>query len=415
MTANPSKLQRLNYKLESASSAWAENVTSMSTPFVVPALDKVDYAINLPMVETGRTTQYRNEGTLGAPGPWDISIGFDMFLAGHGSTMAGAITVSDRETFLGWVFGGVTRTATAGTVVNGGTSTTTNVVTTSSGTFSPGGIFWVGAKGDSGGDGQANVVDTNALTDLVPEIALPAAPANNAVVYPAVNIYTVEDATSSTITGARYQWFTANQQIMAHGCFPNAATLSGFNAGEFLKLHVGNKGSWAEMRADTFPDTNAMTIITPAPNAAGSLCIGAYDSTTRTTYSYRNLGVDFTLGTTALPGNDGVNAYQNIVGAKRTVDKIQISVTLDAPAASTSPTWWAAFITNGWYQILWTGTNADGQRVSFYAPRCKLIGNRPTQTTNGELNAVMLQFEAHTDTGETSSALALSAFRLGLG
>ena len=413
MTANPSKLQRLNWKQESA---WAENVTSMSGAYAIPALGRVDYTVNQPMVDTMRTTQYRNEGTIGAPGPWDITLGFDMHLAGHGSTTAGAITVQDHETFLGWIFGGgPTRTATSGTTINGGTSTTTNLVTTSSGTFAPGGIFWLGAKGDGAGDGQANVVDTHTLTDLVPEFAVPSAPVDQAVVYSGVNIYTVEDATSSSITGARTQLFTANQQILCHGVFPTSAQLSGFKGGEFPQVKVGLRGSWAEMRADTFPDATAMSILTPAPVAGGSLNIQAYGTTTRQALSWRDLTVDFTLGVQPLPGGDGVDAYQSIVGARRTVDKILITVTLDAPAASTSPTWWTAFLTNGWHHILWNGTAANGQRVAWYAPRCRIIGNRPTQSSNGELNAITLQFEAHADTGETGSALALSAFRICLG
>ena len=43
------------------------------------------------------------------------------------------------------------------------------------------------------------------------------------------------------------------------------------------------------------------------------------------------------------------------------------------------------------------------------------MGARPTQTVNGELNAVVLTFEAHTNDQVTTSALTLAAFVLGLG
>jgi hypothetical protein len=414
MTANPSKLQRLLVDDETSAALWAENVTSMSGAVALPVTGPVEVAINQPMFETSKVTQYRNQGTLGAPGVFDITLAYSLYLCGHGSTTAGAITVSDLETHLGWVLGGgPTRTANAGTAINGGTSTTTNLVVDASDSFAPGGLFRVGAKGDSGGDGQWNVVATNTGTDIVTRVALPAAPGDDAVVYSATNIHTVEDGTSSAIVGKRFLWLTANTQWLIHGAFPTAITLSGFNGGEMPMARVTCRGSWAEPRAETFPDTTAQATHVPAPVAAGSLNIQAHGTTTRNAVSYRNLTVDFTLGVAPLPGGDGVNAYQSIVGARRTVDRCVIRVTVDAPAASATPNYWTAWATNSWHHILWSGSTADGQAMAWYAARCKYIGARPTQTTNGDLNAVVLEFEAHTNDAVTTSALTLSALRIG--
>lgn len=416
MTANPSKLQRLLVDDETSAALWAENVTSMSGAVALPVAGQIEMSINQPMIETGRTVQYRNAGTLGAPGPWDITLGYELWLVGHGSTTAGATSVTDLETHLGWVFGGgPTVSAASGTTVSGAASTVTDVDTTASGTYAAGALFRVGSKGDSGADGQWNVVATHTLTDLTTRVAFAAAPANGAVVYSAANVYTVEDATSSAIVGKRFLCMTANTQWLVHGAFPTGITLSGFNGGEMPKARISCRGSWAEPRAETFPDTTSMATHTPAPVSSGSLNIQTYGTTTRNAISYRNLTVDFTLGVTPLPGGDGVNAYQSIVGAKRTVDKCMITVVVDAGAASTTPTYWTNWLTNSWHHILWSGTTADGQAMAWYAARCKYMGARPTQSVNGELNAVTLTFEAHANDALTTSALTLSMFRMGLG
>ena len=411
MTANASVLQSLLLKVESA---WGETTTSMASAKKITVVGGVKYQLDQPMLEPNRSTQYLQELTPGIPGPMGGSISFDVYLCGFGGTTAGATAVSDLGNLLGWVLGGNVVTAASGTTVSGGASTTTNIVTTASGTFTPGGLFRLGAKGDAGGDGQWNVVDTHTLTDLVPEFATPAAAAAAAVVYSAENIYTVEDGTAGAITGYRLQWFTANTQWTAHGCFPTAISISGLNPGELPKASITLGVSWFEPRADTFPETTALVSNTPAPVAAGSFCLQTYATTTRNALSFRSLSLDITLGVAPLYGPDGANAYQKIVGATRTPTTIMATVVVDAGAASTTPTYWTNWLTNAYHHILASLTTATGQAVGFYLPRCVYMGNRPTQIESDGLNRVSLTFKAGTDTLETSSAVALSALRIGL-
>jgi len=411
MTANASTLQSL---LLIAEGSFGETTTSMSGAKKVTVIGGVKYQLDQPMIEPGRSVQYLNEITPGIPGPMGGSISFDVYLTGFGSTTAGATAVSDLGNLLGWVLGGNVVTAASGTTVSGGASTTTNIVTTASGTFTAGGLFRLGAKGDAGGDGQWNVVDTHVATALVPEFATPAAAAAAAVVYSAENIYTVEDGTASAITGYRFQWFTANTQWTAHGCFPTAIAISGLNPGELPKASITLGVSWFEPRADTFPDATALTSNTPAPIAAGSFNLQTYGTTTRNALSFRSLSLDVTLGVTPLPGPDSPSAYGKYVGATRTPTTIMLTVVVDAGSASTTPTYWTNWLTNSYHHILASLSTAIGQSVAFYLPRVVYAGNRPTQIESDGLNRVSLTFRAGTDTLETSSAVALSALRIGL-
>lgn len=411
MTANASTLQSLLLKVESA---WGEVATSMASAKKITVIGGVKYQLDQPMLEPARSTQYMQELTPGIPGPMGGSISFDVYLTGYGGTTAGATAVTDLGNLLGWVLGANVVTAASGTTVNGAGSTTTNIVTTASGTFTPGGLFRLGAKGDAGGDGQWNVVDTHTLTDLVPEFALPAAPANAAVVYSAENLYTVEDGTAGAITGYRLQWFTANTQWTAHGCYPTAIAISGLNPGELPKASITLGVSWFEPRADTFPDTTALTVATPAPVAAGSFLLQTFATTTRNALSFRSLSLDISLGVVPLMGPDSASPYGKIVGATRTPTAITMTVVVDAGAASTTPTYWTNWLTNAYHHVLASLSTALGQSVGFYLPRVVYAGNRPTQMESDGLNRVSLTFKAGTDTTETSSGVALSALRIGL-
>lgn len=409
MTANSSKLQALLMKAESA---FGETATSMSSAIKITVVDGVKYQLDQPMMEPGRTVQHLNEITKNIPGPMSGSISFDVWLSGHGSSTSGATSLVDLETLLGVVLGSSVRTASAGTTESGSASTTTNIVTVASGTFAPGGLFRVGAKGDGRGDGQWNVVDSHTLTALVPEFAVPAAPTNGDVIYSAGNAYTIETPTSGAITGQRFQWFTANTQWLAHGCYPTAIAFSGLNPGEIPRASITFGVSWFEATADTFPETTALTVHTPAPCAAGSFNLQTYGTATRNALSYRSLSVEVALGVTPIPGPDGSNAYQKFVGATRTPTMVKFTIVLDAGAASTTPTYFTNWLTNNAHHALASLSVGDGSALAMYFAYCVYDGPRPTQIESDGLNRVSLTFRCGTDTAETASDLSLSAFRI---
>ena len=410
MTANTSRLQCLLWDTEAA---WGDSVVSMAGAAKLTILEPIDLSgLTHPMLDPGRVTQYLQETTAGVPGPQAGSFSFKVHLPGHGSTTTGAITLSDLENLIGWVLGTTKSAPASGTTISGAGSTATDIDTVASGTYALGQLFRLGAKGDSGGDGQWNVVATHTATDLVTRVAFAAAPANAAVVYGAANVHTNEAASGSAVTSYRMQIFSANQQYILHGCFPMAIAISPLVAGELITATITIGASWFEPSADTFPETTALTTHTPAPIGAGSLNIQVHGTTTRATYSVRSFGLDIQLGIEPLKGPDGSNAYQTIVGARRTPTKITATIVLDAVAASLTPAWWTAWLTNSAHHILYSLSTADGQAMAIYLARCFFRGNRPTQGDVDGLNRTTLVFEAGTNS-VTTSELTLSALRIG--
>lgn len=411
MTANSSRLQCLLWDDEAA---WGDTVTSMSGAKKLTILEPIDTSgLTHEMMEPGRVVQYLNENTAGVPGIMGGTFSYSLYLCGHGSTTAGAITLSDLENHLGWVIGAVKSSPPDGTTVSGGASTTTSIDTVASGTFAPGQLFRVGAKGDAGADGQWGVVNTHTLTALTSRTAFAAAPANAAVVYTAANVHTLEtpSAANSAIAGYRYQIFTANQQFICHGCFPTAIAFS-LNPGELPKVTITVEVSWWEYSADTFPETTSLTTHTPAPIAAGSLFLQAHGTTTRATYSVRQFTLAMALNNIALPGPDGSNAYQRVVGARRGPADITCSIVVDSTAASTTPTYPALWATNAAHHLLYSMSTANGQAMALYLSRLFWRGNKPTQSDLDGLNRQTLNFKASTNT-VTTSELTLSALRIG--
>lgn len=412
MTANASRLQSLLWDTEAA---WGDTVTSMAGADKITILDPIDVSsLTHPMLDPGRTTQYLNETTAGIPGPQQASFSFSVYLCGHGSTTVGAITLTALENLMGWVLGAVKSAPPDGTTVNGGASTTTNAVTVASGTFAAGQLYRIGAKGDAGADGQWGVVNTHTATDLLSRVAFAAAPANAAVVYTAANVHTSEAPSGSAITGYRFQIFTANKQFICHGCFPTGISITGLNAGEIPRATVTIGVSWFELSADTFPETTALTTHTPAPVGSGSFNLQVHGTTTRNALSVRSFSLDIQLGVAPLAGPDGNNAYQRIVGARRLPTKITATVVLDALAASTNPTYWAAWLTNSAHHILYSLSTGNGSGMGIYLSRVFYRGNRPTQMESEGLNRTPLNFEASTNS-VTTSELTLSALRIGFG
>lgn len=410
MTANSSRLQCLLWDDEAS---WGENVASMAGAKKLTIIEPIDVSgLTHEMIEPGRVQQYLQETTAGIPGVMGGSFSFKVYLCGHGSTTAGAITLSDLENLMGWVLGAVKSAPADGTTVNGGGSTTINVVTTASATFAAGQLFRVGAKGDAGADGQWNVVNTHTLTDLGTRVAFAAAPANAAVVYTAANVHTSEAASGSAISGYRFQIFTANHQYLCHGCFPTGITFAGLNPGEVPSATITIGVSWWEPTADTFPETTALTVHTPSPIAAGSFNLQTHGTTTRNALSIRSFDLAVQLGVAPLVGPDSTNAYQSIVGARRVPSTITATVTLDAGAASTTPTYPVAWLTNSAHHILYSMSTQNGSAMAVYLSRVFYRAQKPTQFDDGGLNRQRLTFGASTN-NVTTSELTLSALRIG--
>jgi hypothetical protein len=406
MTACSSNLQSLAWEAESG---WAEDVDTMT--YRVPLIAPVDVSgLTHAMIEAARVTQYKNDGTKGIPGPFnDASFSFGVYLTGHGAATSGATALTDLGRLLGLVFGASQVSAASGSTFTGGTASAPT--TTASGTFDPGSLCRAGAANDNRGNGQFAAIGTHVTTTLNLLTALDAAPNNLDVLHSAEVVNSVE--TTCAIVGTRFRIQTADTQWLCHGCFPRSVAFSGLNPGEVPQLQMTWGVSWAEPVNDTFPTTLSMDTFTPAPVAAGSVFFNDRGTATRSKINIRQFQLDYQLGIQPFMGPDGVNAYQTIVGATRTPDRIGLSAILDAGGASATPTYWVDWLTNGEKHLLYTISSAAGSALGMYFARLCYDGPRPTQVANDNRNAVRIALKAYTNP-VTTDDLTLSAFRMGL-
>jgi hypothetical protein len=406
--SNPGSLGSVTYEIEASFGVDTTTFTTLRLPITLP-VDCSGLVHN--KVDSERVVQYRNDGTAWILGTMGGSFKTKFYLAGHGSTTSGATTITSLETLLGYVFGNAAVSALAGSTFTGGTATAPT--TTSSGTFAAGSIGFAGALGDARGNGQAFVVSTHATTTLNLLTALGGSPTNGDVLYSATTIYPSESPTSTSVQSLRFLLQTANLMYECHGCFPTSVSISGLNAGELPTIEITWQVAWWRYSTSTFPNTTATDTSNPSAVAAGSLFMNDVGTATRAVRTWRNFSIDYTLGMEALKGPGGVNAYQDIVGCRRTVDKIKVSWTEDADAATTSPVLPGYGTGTTKKHALYTSATAAGARIAIYLPNI-CITNVATQKIDGNLNRLSCEGMAYTGT-TTTNDLTLSAFRLGMG
>lgn len=403
--SNPGVLGAACYEAEAS---FAEDVDTTAT-FRAPTIGPIDTSgLVHAKIEPGRTIQYRNEGSPWIPGTMSGSFKTKVYLFGHGSTTAGATTITTFATLLGIVVGNAAVVSAAGTTLTGGTANAP--ATTASGTFSAGGLAFIGALGDGDGEGQAYPIATHTLTTLTLLMDLAGAPVNGAVLYSGDMVYPSESPTATTITSTRWLLQTANLQYLCHGCYPTGFSISGLNPGEIPTVEITWAVAWWEYKASTFPSAVSSNESNPSAVAAGSLQVASVGATTNSRRTYRNFSIDYTLGVEALKGPGGVNQYQDIVGCRRTPDTIKVSWTEDADAATTTPVLPEFGTSVARKHVMWTGSTADGSRVAMYMPNV-MISNVAVQKMDQNLNRLSIEGMAHTGSTATS-ALTLSAWRM---
>jgi len=348
--------------------------------------------------------QYANQGHWGALGPYGGSFEITSYLAGHGSTCAGAITANAQETMLSRAIGGL-NVAQVGTTLSGSTSASEWALT--AGTQVDGAVGFLGVLGDGDGEGQAFATDNPAtFTSLIEVDAIPAAAA---VQRAASNIYPIETSANDTIVSTRHEFMSGRQKYNAWGCFPTGVSITGINAGELPQATTTYGTSyWAAESASTFPTATSMDTDIPAPVAAGSFHMSAVGTATRTLHTVRDVSIDIGVNVIPLFGPGMANARQIITGARRVGVSAQISFTIDAEAAGTD-TLGAIFTGSTWQQIMYTCSTEDGSALAFWFPRCRADGPRPVQFDDGGITRMRITMMAHS-TLDTSSALTHASF-----
>jgi hypothetical protein len=352
-----------------------------------------------------------------------------MWLHGHGGATSGAVTIDPIETIMAYAFGDPslseanscpTRSATSGTTVNGSGSTTTNIVTTASGTFAVNSLFRLGTGGisaDGRGSGQFYPVTSHTTTNLVPRFATITAAANTDAVHSAVNFYLPETPTNASVKSWRGRWVTPDQQVIMRGIYPKAMTFAGLNGTE--KPTFGVKwgvSDWDSARvavdAATYPSTVTQNQYNPAANAGGSFIVGDFGSTVRTAYNVRDFSITVELGVHPFPGHTGVGPRQSIIGARRTPSKIRWSFIVDATTGAAENIWETKYEAGTAIWIMNTLSSAAGSAVGFWMQNCK-IDRVPTLMSHNGINSIKVEGYAcagTTVTTELSQAALVVGF-----
>jgi hypothetical protein len=414
MTARSSALGSVNYETETN---WGENTSTFGTRLeTVGAVDLSSFSQE--KVSLGITVQRPHEGAQHVRGVQGGSFTIRLPLAGHGGTAAGALTATDLTTLLANYIGATdTATVAAGMA---GTGTAAAPDMDAGGTWAANTLAHFGALKDTRAEGQWGAIASESGNTLTMLTALPANGNGTDVAYGAVLVYPSETpGTAETITSTRWMLQTGNKQIAAHGVFPNGQIrFSGFNAGEVPHVELGYGVSWFDPDHNaTFPDTTATDAKTPRPVAAGEMVIEAVGTTTRTTYSVRN--VEFTVNMEVVPlmGPGGVDGNQVIVGARRTRCQSMISMEFDAEAVGTqtwSDLWNTAESSIVNRHILYGLTIGDGTALALYMPNARIVGDRPIQHAADGLNRVRVTFEGLTNSVTTNDR-TLANFQLAFG
>lgn len=400
--SNPSSLGSITYEVEISC---GEDIDTTATLRIPNTLAVDTSGLLHHKYPSERVQQYMNAGDKWIKGTMEGEFKTRTWLTGHGSSTAGAVTVTAYETWLGLVFGNV-GAAYAGTTLTGGTA---NIpTTTASGTHPAGGLTFIGALGDTDGEAQAYAIATHSAQNLTLLTNLRGSPQNGATMSGGLMFYPYEVPTSSAVTTLRFLLQTANYQYLCHGCAPVSYVISGLGPTERPSIEVTWKVAWFEYKASTFPSTVTGNTDNPAGNAAGSLWVNDVGTATNANRTYHSISLECTIGMEILRGPGGYNQYQDIIGYRRTPNQFKLSWVEAAEAATTSPT------LPGWEtakHVLLTLSIADGSRVALYFPNVCPADPTPVQFADQNLNRIRFTGMCHTGS-TTTNDLTLSAWRM---
>jgi hypothetical protein len=403
MAANPSQKGALPYADEAA---FGETSTTYDERLpVANNVNEIIAGLAKDKIEVPLTQQYNNEARLDAQGPYAASFPVDVFLAGHGSTCAGAVSATVVPTFLGRCFGQVNQGETGTTV-----DTPTSAVQWSNvgGTVVAGALIRLGAIAEARGNGEFYVVN-NASTMTVLNAAADTPNAAD-VVYGAETVHCNE--TLASVTTMRFNAQTDNQKYGVHGCFATGLEISGIGVGEVPRARVQMTGArFAEESASTWPTDVASENFIPAVCTAGNVFVQTVGTTTRAMRQVRNLRISFEVETFPQMGYDSDNADQTLVGVRRGRVVPTITWQEDAEAAGTN-TLYDMYAAANLKHIMVSLSCADGSAMGFYLSNAKMISPRPVQNDVDGLNQVEASFKGMTGPTSTSE-LIHSAWRLG--
>jgi hypothetical protein len=383
--------------------------TTTTATYRAPHIGMIDVSgLVHERIEPGHVEQYLNAGRSWILGGMEGEFTLVFDITGHGSSTAGAVTITARETLMGHILG-TASSAYAGTTLTGGTA---NIpTTTASGTHPAGGLTFIGALGDTDGEGQAYAISTHTAQNLTLLTDLRGAPVNGAAMSGGVMLYPYSSPSNSAVPTTRWLLQTANLQYLVHGCAPISRRWMTLGPAGRPQVSVTFKVAWWEYRNSTFPNTTSTDTFLPAINAAGSLFVQDKGTTSNASGAACRTFHDFTIeeevGVEILRGPGGYNAYQTIVGYRRTPNKTKVTWVEAADMVTTTPVvpeWTSA------KHVLYTAGTIDGKRFACYMPNVCPADNKPVQFVDQNLNRIRFTGYAYTN-DVTTNELTLSNIR----
>jgi hypothetical protein len=394
-------------------SAFGEDNTTFDERLaVVNSTNEMTASLEQSKIPVPVTMQYQNDGVHDARGVFAPTWQQTLYLTGHGSTCAGAISATDLGTALGrWLGGGNDVTQTGTTVDSGASAIQFDKV---GGVISAGSLIRVGALSDDRGNGQFYCVGGVASSTVTLLNAMEATPNAADVVYVAETAYPAEDDTAATVTTERYGIYTANQCYYVHGVYCSDLAFSGFNAGEIPQVTATMVGARTAASSPTWPTATGVDAFTPAPVSAGSFFYNTVGTTTLQTLTVRDVQFNVALNMSPQFGPGADDARQTLIGVRRLGCQGSLTLTVDSDAKGTDTLGdlWNASSPN-YIHFMLTLSAEDGTAVGIYAPKAKIVGVRPTQHDMNGINAKTVTLQCLS--GDTTTAdITHSNFRIGL-
>lgn len=357
--------------------------------------------------------QRPNEGVPYVRMPMGGSISFTLYITGLGASTLSTAPASALATFLGTVFGATAASHSAALTFSAGDAT--DPIGTSLSTVTPGSVIRCGVKADTRNDGQFVAVGASATTHLNPLTALGASPSNGDALYCSRMVHGSQTAgTYETLTSHRFLVQYAQQQYLAHGCYPTSAEFA-IDVGGIPSIKLTFAVSWWETRSATFPSATSVQDFGAAPVAGGSMFLAAVGTATRTTVVARSVSMSVGLNNMGEKGVGGYSEFQDVVGCSRGPATLGMEMVIDSETAGTD-TYGALFNvsensrTN--FHALYTMSVGDGRSVAMYWPNLAAI-EMPIQFDDGGVLRKRLKFEPQCGT-VTTSDLTLSPWRLAM-
>lgn len=408
-----SRTSSLGAFLYEQESSFGEDV-AFGTLVRLDVLDQIDCSgLEQAKIDAARTVQLHGERTMPIRGVKGGSFTTRLWLTGHGSSTSGATAMTKLGTLLGIVIGNGAVVAASGTTLTGATDADT-WATTASGTFTPGGVCFLGQASDGDGEGLAYHITSHTGTAMEVKNQAVGTPVATAVLYSAENIYPTA-AASAGVTTIRARLMTANQQYEVRGCWPQSIT---FNTavGEPPSVTITWGVAWWEEISETFPVTESPDTFSVAPFAGGDLFYQTFGTTTRNAVTFRSLTITLNLNILPQVGPGGVSEFQNIIGVVRGPYEMMLEWVEDAATASTSPTRPGEWDSDTVFKHLVLSFNraASGKRTGLVVKKFYLDGRRPVQSSTDGVNRYAVSGHACADTAGTND-IGRAAFILALG